>query len=103
MNNVLNDDFLQCPCLKVCYEMTNKDGSGSFGAEGIVQGEDENKNYFSCKGCYIMENNLIPKLVNIHEGQTKYPKESMFHYFNTFGNASAIYTESFNYKEINND
>lgn len=102
MNNVLNDDLLQCPLCQMCYEMVDDDGHGTFGAEGITQGEDENKNYFSCKGCYIMENNLIPKLVKVHEGQTKYPKGSMFHYFNTYGNANGMYTEYLKNKEIDN-
>lgn len=104
MNNVLNDDLLQCPLVKMCYEMVNEDRHGTFGAEGIVLGEkDGDREYFSCKGCYIMENNLIPKVVKVHEGQTKYPKGSMFHYFNTYGNASAMYMDNLKNKEINND
>ena len=95
ISNVTNDNTLQCPCLKVCYEMVDENGFGNFGAKGIVEGTND-RNYFDCTGCYIMNNNLIPKLVKIHNDQTKYPKGSMFHYFNTYGNAVGMYTEGVN-------
>ena|SRR5665647_698618 len=84
---MLNDELIQCPCVKVCHSETTKDGVSKFGAIGVVDSDDPFTCLFNCSGCYILENNLIPLISSAHIHHTKYPQNSLLHLMNTYGYA----------------
>ena len=88
---MLNEDLIQCPCVRVCHAEILKDGYHKFGGGGIVKTND-GRSSIMCSGCYIMENNLIPLVAKCHDNHTTYPKDSLLHLMNTYSYALHLWT-----------